>query len=37
MPEFLLPIRIDHLEEGEYLATSDELPELLAQGRTVAA
>lgn len=36
MPEFSLPIKIDRLEEGGYLATSDDLPELLAQGRTVA-
>ena len=36
MSEFLLSIKIEPLEEGGYLATSDELPELLAQGRTVA-
>ena len=36
MSEFLLSIKIDPLEEGGYLATSDDLPELLAQGRTVA-
>lgn len=36
MPEYLLPIRIEHLEEGGYLATSDDFPELLAQGRMVA-
>lgn len=36
MSEFLLSIKIESLEEGGYLATSDDLPELLAQGRTVA-
>ena len=36
MSEFLLSIKIEPLEEGGYLATSDDLPELLAQGRTVA-
>jgi len=36
MSEFLLSIKIEPLEEGGYLATSHDLPELLAQGRTVA-
>jgi len=36
MSEFLLSVKIEPLEEGGYLATSVELPELLAQGRTVA-
>lgn len=36
MSESLLSIKIESLEEGGYLATSDDLPELLAQGRTVA-
>ena len=36
MSESLLSIKIEPLEKGGYLATSDELPELLAQGRTVA-
>ena len=35
MSEFLLPIKIEPLEEGGYLATSEDLPGLLAQGRTV--
>ncbi len=34
--EFLLDIKIEPLEEGGYLATSDELQGLLVQGRTVA-
>jgi predicted RNase H-like HicB family nuclease len=29
-------IQIDELPEGTYLATSDELPGLVAQGRTIA-
>jgi predicted RNase H-like HicB family nuclease len=31
-----LPIRIEPLEEGGYLATSEVLPGFLAQGRTIA-
>ena len=31
-----MAIRIEELPEGLYLATSDELPSLVAQGRTVA-
>ncbi len=34
--EYLLPIRIELLEEGGYLATSEVLPGFLAQGRTIA-
>jgi len=34
--EYLIPIHIERLEEGIYLATSEVLPALLAQGRTVA-
>ena len=34
--ELALQIHIEQLPEGVYLATSDELPGLVAQGRTVA-
>ena len=34
--EYLLPIRIEPLDEGGYLATSDVLPGFLAQGRSMA-
>jgi antitoxin HicB len=34
--EHLLPIRVEHLDEGGYLATSEVLPGFLAQGRTIA-
>lgn len=34
--EFLLTLQIEPLEEGGYLATSEDLQGLLAQGRTVA-
>jgi antitoxin HicB len=34
--EFLLELTVEPLEEGGYLATSEELPGLLAQGRTLA-
>jgi predicted RNase H-like HicB family nuclease len=34
--EILLPVHIEALPEGGYLATSDDLPGLVAQGRTVA-
>lgn len=34
--EHLLPIRIEPLEEGGYLATSEVLPGFLAQGRSIA-
>lgn len=36
MTEALLTIHVEALAEGGFLATSDELPGLLAQGRTVA-
>ena len=36
MFEYLLPIEIEELEEGGYLATSDVLQGLVAQGRTIA-
>lgn len=29
------PVKIEHLPEGVYLATSDDIPGLVAQGRTV--
>ncbi len=34
--EIALQIHIEHLPEGLYLGTSDDLPGLVAQGRTVA-
>jgi predicted RNase H-like HicB family nuclease len=34
--EILLTIQIEPLEEGGYLATSDDLQGLVAQGRTIA-
>ncbi len=34
--EFLLELQIEPLDEGGYVATSRELPGLVAQGRTVA-
>ncbi|MBI4874409.1 MAG: type II toxin-antitoxin system HicB family antitoxin [Acidobacteria bacterium] len=34
--ELAIRIQIEELPEGAYLATSDELPGLVAQGRTVA-
>jgi predicted RNase H-like HicB family nuclease len=36
MTEALLSIHVEALPGGGFLATSDELPGLLAQGRTVA-
>ena len=36
MSEILLNIQIEPLEEGGYLATSEDLQGLVAQGRTVA-
>lgn len=35
MAEWLVQLRIERLPEGCYLATSDEIPGLVAQGRTV--
>jgi predicted RNase H-like HicB family nuclease len=34
--ELALQIHVEQLPEGVYLATSDDLPGLVAQGRTVA-
>jgi antitoxin HicB len=36
MNELILSITIEPLEEGGYLATSDDLQGLVAQGRTIA-
>ena len=36
MSEILIPLTIEALEEGGYLATSDEWDDLLAQGRTIS-
>ncbi|HOV81984.1 MAG TPA: type II toxin-antitoxin system HicB family antitoxin [Methanothrix sp.] len=36
MPEYIVSIKIEKLDEGAYLATSDALPGLVAEGRTVA-
>ncbi len=36
MSEYLIPIKVEPLEEGGYLATSQVLQGLIAQGRTVA-
>lgn len=36
MAESLISINIQKLDEGGYLATSDDLPGLVAQGRTIA-
>lgn len=36
MSEFLITIKIEPLEEGGYLATSDTIKGLVAQGRTIA-
>ena len=34
--EFAINLKIEELSEGQYLATSNDLPGLIAQGRTVA-
>jgi len=36
MYEFLISLTIEALKEGGYLATSDDLQGLIAQGRTIA-
>jgi predicted RNA binding protein YcfA (HicA-like mRNA interferase family) len=36
MPEFMISINIEALEEGGYVATSEDLQGLVAQGRTIA-
>jgi len=34
--EYTIHLKIEHLPEGEYLATCKDLPGLVAQGRTVS-
>ncbi len=34
--ESIINLHIEHLPEGVYLATSDDVPGLVAQGRTIA-
>ena len=34
--EYTVNLKIEELPEGQFLATSDDLPGLIAQGRTVA-
>ena len=34
--ELALNIHVELLDEGEYLATSEDMPGLVAQGRTIA-
>ena len=36
MSEYLIPIKIEKLEDGGYFATSDTLQGLVAQGRSIA-
>ena len=36
MPELFLKLHIERLEEGGFLATSPDLPGLVAQGRTIS-
>ena len=36
MVEYLVSLKIEKLEEGMYLATSDDLQGLVAQGRTIS-
>ena len=36
MSEYLIPISIESIENGQYLATSSVLQGLIAQGRTIA-
>ena len=36
MAEKIIKLQVEPLSEGGYLATSDDLPGLVAQGRTVA-
>ncbi|NOR59703.1 MAG: type II toxin-antitoxin system HicB family antitoxin [Methanosarcinales archaeon] len=36
MTEYMISIKIEKLEEGGYLATSDSVQGLIAQGRTIA-
>jgi len=34
--EYTIHLKIEHLPEGEYLATCEDLPGLVAQGRTIS-
>ena len=34
--EYAINLKIEHLPEGEYLATCEDLPGLVAQGRTIS-
>lgn len=36
MAEIFIRVQLEQLENGAYLATSDDVPGLVAQGRTVA-
>ncbi len=36
MPEYIVSLKVEKLDEGVYLATSDTLQGLVAQGRTIA-
>lgn len=36
MPEVAIKLTIEHLDEGGYLATSPDVPGLIAEGRTVS-
>lgn len=36
MPEYIVSLKIEKLEDGAYLATSDTLQGLVAEGRTIA-
>jgi antitoxin HicB len=36
LPKYMSSLKIEMLEEGAYLATSDALPGLVAEGRTIA-
>lgn len=36
MAEYIIPVTVERLKEGEYLATSPVLQGLIAQGRTIA-
>ena len=36
MAERMIQLQVEPLDEGGYLATSDDLPGLVAQGRTIA-
>jgi antitoxin HicB len=36
LPEYLVSLKIEKLDEGAYLSTSDALPGMVAQGRTIA-